>query len=167
MDTGAPYDPKVTSLRPRTLLRVRPGLLAPAVVVIVLGILGMHGVDPHAVNMHGTAAHDEAATPSSSVMLGHEPVAAARDDAHSTTHSATSSAGQSSGDAGGMSIMMMVCVAILAGAATLLVLLVRRGRLPKVWAVLQPARRVWRPDTRVLRVGTGPPSVWRFSVIRC
>ena len=64
--------------------------------------------------------------------------------------------------------MVMLCAAMLAGAAVaLLALLVRRGRLPKVWAVLQRAGRAWRPEPRVLRVGTGPPSVWRFSVIRC
>ena len=57
---------------------------------------------------------------------------------------------------------------LLAGAAVaLLVVLVRRGRLPKVWAVLEPAGRVRPVVPAVLRVGAGPPAVWRFSVIRC
>ena len=158
----------MTSPRPRTPIRVRPGLLAPVVVTIVLGILGMHGVDAHGVNMHGAMAHAAAATSSRSVMPVHGPVAAAGEDQHATSHSERGVAGQSSSDAGGTGGMVMLCVAMLAGAAAaVLGLLVRRGRLPKVWAVLQLAQRSGRTMSHVLRVGTGPPSVWRFSVIRC
>ena len=152
--------------RPRTPVRVRPALLAPAVVAIVLGVLGMHGVDAHGVNMHGTMTHAEAAT--STVTAVHDPGAVQHGGAHSTPHSETSATGHSSGDAGGMGGTVMLCVAMLAGAAaTLLALLVRRGRRPKVWAVLQPPRRGWHPAPHTWRLGTGPPSVWRFSVIRC
>jgi hypothetical protein len=157
-----------TRSRPRTPGRVRPALLVPAVVAIVLGILGMHGFDTHGVNLHGTMAHTEAGTSAASVMPDHDPVAAERGDAHSTAHPGTSAAGPVSGEAVGMTGLVMLCVAMLAGAAAaLLALLVRRSRLPKVWALLQPAGRVWRPEPLVLRVGTGPPSAWRFSVIRC
>ena len=170
--TKAPYDRRVTSIRPRTPVRVRPGWLAPAVVAIVLGILGMHGVDAHGVNMHGAMAHAEAAATSLvSVMPGHDPVAVEHGGAYSTAHTGMTADDHGSGDAGGMSGMsgtVMLCVAMLAGAAAaMLGLLVRRGRLPRVWAVLKSAGRLWRPKACVLRVGTGPPSVWRFSVIRC
>ena len=152
--------------RPQTPVRVRPGLLAPAVVAIVVSILGMHGVDAHGATMHGTMTHAEAAT--STVVAVHDDGTVERADAHSTPHSETSATDHNSGDAGGMGSMVMLCVAMLAGAAaTLLALLVRRGRRPKVWAVLQPARRGWHPAPHVWRIGTGPPSVWRFSVIRC
>lgn len=147
---------------------MRRGVLAPAVIVIVLGILGMHGVDAHGMDLHGAMAHADAATSSAPVTPVHEAVATAHPDSHSTTSSVTSGAGQRSGDASGMTVMAMVCVAMLAGAAAaLLDLIVRRGRPPKVWDVRQPAPRTWRPDPRVLCLGTGPPTVWRFSVIRC
>ena len=152
---------------PRMLGRVRPALLAPAVVAIVLGILGMHGIDAHGVTMHGAVAHAEAAT--SMVMPVHDPDPVEGGEAHSTPHPETSAAGHNSGDAGGMGGMGMLCVAMLAGAAAaLLAFLVRRGSRPKVWAVLKPARRGWHPaPPHMWRIGTGPPSVWRFSVIRC
>ena len=152
---------------PRTPGRVRTALLAPAVVAIVLGILGMHGIDAHGVTMHGAVAHAEAAT--SMVMPVHDPDSVEGGEAHSTPHLETSAAGHNSGDAGGMGGMGMLCVAMLAGAAAaLLAVLVRRGSRPKVWAVLKPARRGWHPaPPHVWRIGTGPPSVWRFSVIRC
>jgi hypothetical protein len=153
-------------IRLRTRGRVRPALLVPAVVAIVLGILGMHGFDTHGVNMHGAMLHAETGTSAASVMPGHDPLAAERGDAHSTARPGTSAT--ASGEAVGMSGLVMLCAAMLAGAAAaLLSLLVRRSRLPKVWALLQPAGRVWRPEPLVLRVGTGPPSAWRFSVIRC
>lgn len=156
---------------PRTPGRVRPALLAPAVVAIVLGILGMHGIDAHGVTMHGAVAHAEAA-PSTATSMGmpvHDPDSVEGGGAHSTPHPETSAAGHNSGDAGGMGGMGMLCVAMLAGAAAaLLAFLVRRGSRPKVWAVLKPARRGWHPaPPHVWRIGTGPPSVWRFSVIRC
>jgi hypothetical protein len=146
---------------------VRPALLVPAVVAIVLGILGMHGFDTHGVTMHGAMAHAEAGTSAASVMPGHDPLAAERGDAHSTAHPGTSATGHAGGEAVGMSGLVMLCVAMLAGAAAaLLSRLVRRSRLPKVWAVQQPAGRV-SPEPLVLRVGTGPPSAWSYSVIRC
>lgn len=177
MATGAPYDRRVTSqrIRPRFGGRVRPALLAPVVVAIVLGILGMHGIDAHGMSLQGprTDAAD-AAPPTAVVMAGHDPATVTRDEVHSAGR-ATSSASSQSGDRtddvsgmGGMSGMVMLCVAMLAGAAVaLLVVLVRRGRLPKVWAVLEPAGRVRPVVPAVLRVGAGPPAVWRFSVIRC
>ena len=60
----------------------------------------------------------------------------------------------------------MLCVVMLAGAAlTLLVLLVVSVRRPLLPASFAPAV----VPARVLEWvrGTGPPPVWRFSVIRC
>lgn len=157
-------------IRPRGSGWVRPGLLAPAVVGIVLGVLGMHGVDAHGVNMHGVSmpgatAHAEAATssvagPAHELVAGHAPARAGTPPGEHATGAKD--------DAGGTSGMGMLCVAMLAGvAAALLALLVRRGRRRRLWAVLPRAERVWRPAPHVRGVGTGPPPVWRFSVIRC
>lgn len=173
MATGAPYDRSVTSVR-RLLLRgrVRPGFLAPVVVAIVLGILGMHGIDAHSVNLHGPVTHADAATPAGAVTAGHHPAAVGAavtsNEAHSGGEATPSASSQSDGQTGGTSGSVMVCVAMLAGAAVaLLALLVRRGRLPKMWAVLDPAGRLRAVVPAGMRVATGPPAAWRFSVIRC
>lgn len=161
-------------IRLRAPDRARPALLASAVVAIVLGILGMHGVDAHGVSVHGAMSRADAATSSvtssASLMPVHGAVGLERGDVHPTAHPGMSAAIDASPDLGvmdGMGGMVMLCVAMLAGAAALLGLLVHRGRPTKVWAVLQQAGPGWNPQRRVLRVGTGPPSVWRFSVIRC
>lgn len=159
MVTGDPYDRSVTSSpRIRHRRRVRPGLLATMVVAIVLGVLGMHGIDGHGVSLQGPMAHAaDADTSTAPAMAGHDTALGA---------AVTSNDVHPAGD--GMGGTVMVCVAMLAGAAmVLLAVLVRRGRLPKVWAVLEPAGRVRRVVPVVLRSGTGPPAVWRFSVIRC
>ena len=172
MATSATYARIVTSLRlrPRMPGRVLPALLAPVVVTVVLGILGMHGVGAHGVTINGAMADADAATSSASVMPGHHQVSDEREQDVLTALAGTRAdahAGHGTSAMSGMSGMVMLCVAMLASAAALLVLLVRRGRLPRMWAVLQPAGRVWRPESRTLRLGVGPPSVWRFSIIRC
>lgn len=162
----------MTSVRIRLLLggRPRPVVLAPVVVALVLGILGMHGIDAHGVNLHGPVTHADTATPTGAVMAGHAPsvsAAVASNDAHPAGE-ATHASSRSDDQTGGTGGSVMLCVAMLAGVAVaLLTLLVRRGRLPQVWADLDPAGRLRVVVPAVLRVGTGPPAVWRFSVIRC
>lgn len=170
MATSAPYDRSVTSTRGRTRLgdRVSPGLLAPVVVAIVLGILGMHGIGAHGVNLHGPMTHAADATPpTATVMAGHDTAAAAftNNHVHPAGDATSVASNESDGQMGGM---VMLCVAMLGSAAlALLAVLVPGGRLPRVWAVLEPAGRVRPVVSAVLRVGAGPPAVWRFSVIRC
>jgi hypothetical protein len=168
--TGDPYDRSVTRARLRPLSggRVRPGLLAPVVVAIVLGILGMHGIDAHGVHRHGALADARAATPPVAVGTAHASVAPDHGDAHLPSRSgadAVIAAVGDPGDVGGTGGMVMLCVAMLAGAAA--VLLAVLGRPPRAWAVVQRARGVWPAAPPALRIGTGPPHVWRFSVIRC
>lgn len=154
---------------------MRAGLLAGVVVALVLGILGMHGFDAHGVTMHGPVTPAAGAAAAMTMGMAHDDhVTAASGAAHSGSDAAPSPAShpddQASGmgDLGGMGAMALMCVAMLAGAAVaLLVLLTRRGRLPKVWAVLDAAGRRRAAVPAVLRVGTGPPAVWRFSIIRC
>jgi hypothetical protein len=151
---------------------MRPAVLAPVVVAIVLGILGMHGIDAHGVGLHASMTH--AAAPAAAVMAGHEPGAAASSDSHSGGDAALRAVEHPDGHAGGtggsggLGEALMLCVAMLAGAAVaLLAVLVRRGRLPRVWAVLDPAARLRPVVQTMVQMGTGPPAVWRFSVIRC
>jgi uncharacterized iron-regulated membrane protein len=107
-------------------------------------------------------------------MPGHDTAAGAAptvSDVHSAGEAASIPSDLPDGQSGGMNGMggmVMVCVAMLAGAAVaLLAVLARRARLPRVWAILAPAGRVRVAVPAVLRVGAGPPTVWRFSVIRC
>lgn len=181
MATGAPYDRSVTTPRLQPLLgaRVRPGPLAPVVVAIVLGILGMHGISAHGTDRHGSVTRAATATPAAAVVPDHRSGAAHGTDAHSVGNASGSdaagsdaagsdAAGRPAGHAEGTGGMVMMCVAMLAGAAVaLLTLLVRRARLPEAWASLGPAGRLRVAVPAVLRVGAGPPVVWRFSVIRC
>jgi hypothetical protein len=167
--TGVPYDRGVSKLRvqPPPGGRVRPGLLAPIVVGIVLGILAMHGIGAHGANLHGSLTPAVAATPASAAV-GHAPVAVDGTHPHSVGDPEHTGLTGATGATSGVGGVVVMCVAMLAGAAAaLLTLLVRRGRLPGVWAVLGPAGRHRAPVPPVLRVGTGPPVAWRFSVIRC
>lgn len=64
----------------------------------------------------------------------------------------------------GIGGMVMLCVAMLGSAAlALLAVLARGGRLPRVWAVLEPAGRVRPVVPAVLRVDAGPPPVWTLD----
>ena len=143
--------------------RSRPTLLTLAVLAVALGILGMHGLGAHGVTPGvgapaaitvPVAAHGvEDASVTSGGHAGHRPSPVEHspadhgDDAHGT---------------------LMWCVAMLAAAAAALIAArVARTRRTRPWAVLAPAPLPRLPRPFVLRVGTGPPSVWSFSVIRC
>ena len=152
-----------------------PGLLAPVVVALVLGILGMHGSGAHGVNLHRPLTHAADATPpTATVMPSHDTAAVAAftdHDVHPAVDAKSVASDQSDGQMGGMGGMggmVMLCVAMLGSAAlALLAVLAGGGRLPRVWAVLEPPGRVRPVVSAVLRVGAGPPPAWRFSVIRC
>ena len=63
--------------------------------------------------------------------------------------------------------VVMLCVAMLVAAATLLWLLNLLRRVPRMWAVLRPFATPVRPASWLIPTGTGPPPMWQFSVIRC
>lgn len=159
--TAAPYDRGVTTARTRAHLRgrVQPGLMATMVVAVVLGILGMHGFDAHGVTGHGSHTGPTVSTGHPG-HPGHVVTTAGR---------AVSVAFEPGGpsDPGGTDAMVMLCVAMLAGAAAgLLVLALRRGALARVRHV--DLLRAGAPAVPApMPVGTGPPAPWRFSVIRC
>lgn len=148
--------------------RSRPTLLALAVLVVVVGILGMHGLGGHGVT---TALKAPAGvTGSLAAAAVHEVDHASRTHAGPAGNSGhrPSPTDHEPGHEHGASGMLMMCVALLAGAAVALaVTLVTRARTTRPWAVLAPAPAPRLPRRFVLRVGTGPPSVWSFSVIRC
>ena len=80
---------------------------------------------------------------------------------------AATAAGYGPGSGHGMASMVMLCVAMLAAAAlTLLVLLVSRVRSGRCCRP-RSSPPLCGPSCRPWVRGTGPPEVWRFSVIRC
>ena len=63
--------------------------------------------------------------------------------------------------------MLMLCVSMLAAAATLLELLAWGRRAPAWRAVVRPAAAHLHPASWLPPAGTGRPPTWQFSVIRC
>ena len=143
---------------PSTPSRALPALLAAAVVSVVLGIIGMH-----ALNTHGVMGNTDHAmtSPATSPMTGAHADMSAGPETGSPTGSVPG------GDNGpGMGSMVMLCFAMLvATAGALLLLLLGVRRMPRVWAHLPAPTTVTGWVTA--RLGTGPPPVWEFSVIRC
>lgn len=147
-------------MRPTTRAGLRASaLLVPAVLAVVLGILGMHGLSTHGA----TAAAAEDAT-------GH-PIdhAAGHPTGHSSVHPTSHSSGHADQHGhGGAESAAMLCVAMLVGAAAAVVtLLVRRSWPAPTRAAQAPWARLSHPRPARLRIGTGPPVAWRFSVVRC
>lgn len=142
-------------------------LLAAVVASIVLGIIGMHALSTHGVI--ASTDHSTMTSPATS------PMAAAHGDMSAgaiTSPSSEALAGiastaPDSGDGHHMGTMVMLCLAMLAAtAAALLLLLVGLRRRPRVWA-LRPAVPITVTKWVTARLGTGPPYVWQFSIIRC
>ncbi|MEO5664354.1 MAG: hypothetical protein ABIR39_13825 [Nocardioides sp.] len=146
-----------------TVSRALPALLTAAVAAVVLGIIGMHALSTHGVM--GTTDHSTMTSPVSSLLDG------AHDDTHGSTATTGAHAGlpalPDGGDGHSPGSMVMLCFAMLAAAAgALLLLSLGLRRKPRVRT---HRRGVLTTVTKVVtaRLGTGPPYVWNFSVIRC
>ncbi|MCM3515148.1 DUF6153 family protein [Nocardioides sp. P86] len=149
--------------------RAVPGLLAAVVVSIVLGILGMHALSTHGVM--GEADHgghpamsgmsSDTAAPAESLVL--DPVA------DPVADPAVDGSGSDEGGGHDMGGMVMLCAAMLAATAAALLLLAALGtrHTPRFWALLPTAATTVTTGWVASRLGTGPPPVWEFSVIRC
>lgn len=144
--------------------------LLVTVVGVLMGLLGMHALT--APSSHDTAPAARLAA----AAAGHDGTddgshATSGDHATSTGEShagaATSSAPAEDTDGHGShspGSVLMMCLAVLAVALSLLLPLARALttgflRLPRLTSALLP--------TRGHRLGTGPPPVWKFSVVRC
>lgn len=157
LDPGRPHRPSG---------RVRAVALASAVAAIVIGILGMHAIDLHGAHVGGGDQRtDHHAAPAAAAPAA----AAVHHRSRSTTADATADAPDAPTDAGGdPGGMVMLCMAMLAGASVLALVLRRLHRDGRAGL---PAPLVRWSTVRVGAVaaylGTGPPPVCRFSVIRC
>ncbi len=153
-----------------TRLRVRNALttvgLLTLVGVVVLGILGMHALGLHGTSMavrHGDAATMPAAVATDSHSATHAALVAQLSGADAV-HDALLTA--PTGDRHDMGSMVMLCVAMLAAAAALVLGVLLARRLLRGW---RPVPTLHRSLLRLLPspAGTGPPPEWAFSVIRC
>jgi len=127
-----------------------------AVLALVFGIFAMHAMSD-STRPEAGAGHGSAHAVHSSGVIGH--------------HLDQLQGGGGTADAGGsghtMTEMVMLCGAMIAGVTTLLTLLARLRRVPRLWAVLRAAPVSVRSIPWLTPTGTGPPTVWQFSVIRC
>ncbi len=154
----------MTTMRPTTspASRAVPALLAAVVASIVLGIVGMH-----ALSAHGITGMDMGTTDRSAMTEAHGDMSANTATSETGGLPALVTASVPAGGKGHMVDMVMLCIAMLAAAAgALLALLLGLRRRTRVWA---HAPTVPATVTRWVsaRLGTGPPYVWQFSVIRC
>lgn len=148
-----------------TWSRALPALLTAAVASIVLGIIGMHALSTHGVTGMSVTDHDTMTSPTSGAhgdMSGGPVMSPATGE-----HAGMSSTAPDDGGGHSMGSMVMLCFAMLAATAgALLLLLLGLRHIPRVWA-----HRTAVPTTVIrwvtARLGTGPPYVWSFSVIRC
>lgn len=151
-----------------TASRVLPTLLGAFVVSVVLGIVGMHALSMHGVM--GISDHSAMTNPATSPVAGaHGDMLGASDV---ITTAGAADAGMSGtepqkGEGHSLGSMVMLCFAMLAATAgALLLLLLSLRRRPSAWV-----HRVIVPVTVTkwvtAQLGTGPPYVWQFSVIRC
>ena len=147
--------------------------LAVLIAALVVGILGMHALASHgtpaapaaasnATSLTGTTPHQHSAMPSVGSHEVHVPAARLH-----STNAVTGGAGDpGSGSGHDMASMVMQCIVMLAAAALTLLALLPVGFLrPLRLAAFLPADVLERTFQWVR--GTGPPSVWQFSVIRC
>ena len=133
------------------------GLLV-AVAALLLGILGMHALGRHGVSHGAPAPGVSVAPPAGATGTAVE---------HGAHHGTEAAADEGHGPQHGAAEMVVLCAAMLAAAAgMLLVLAGLRHRAPPVWAELRSALAL-RVTSRARPGGTGPPAVWKFSVVRC
>jgi hypothetical protein len=155
-----------TATRTRTT-GMLPALWVGVVVSLVLGIVGMHVLNTH--GLLGGASHAAMDMPSAAAaahMSGTHDGPADAERAAGATGAAPSVVAV--GDPGhGLGHTMMLCVAMIAlGAGTLLLALLGLRRVPRRWVHL-PTMPTALCKSFTMRLGTGPPPVWEFSIIRC
>jgi hypothetical protein len=147
-------------------------LLLPAcLAAVVLGILGMHAFTHHQP-MPMTAAASATTQPAAGAQAtGHDLQTVTGVVPELSERAATAPAGHPvplvSALPDPMSDMVMLCAAMLLGAAAGALLALRLARLARTRGLPHTAVGGNLTNPFLPRVGTGPPDVWRFSVVRC
>jgi Family of unknown function (DUF6153) len=135
-------------------ISMRPGLRLAALILVLAGLFGMHGLDGHdavALGSVSQAATDE---------MPMSPAAA-----HPVIGSRSQPQIEALSGAGGMDMgMAAMCVAILAGALIALLRLLLGARVrPLLWVLARQARAVLRHPGR----DPDLPSLIALSIQRC
>jgi hypothetical protein len=147
--------------------------LGAIVTAIVLGMLGMHTLTTPAEGAHGVATTAEVGWASLSVgpPMAHDTMTTSMPESADPQSVGAPSNSSPDGQlpvAGGHGLghLLMLCAAMLAAATVTLVL--TRWLSARATSVRRLVRRSPSPQPGALaRLGTGPPSAWSFSVIRC
>lgn len=150
-------------------------LMFALLAAVILGILGMHAFARHdSMPMSGSAHRTASAAPVAGMPMEHTHVAsqagvpAGDRVAGATPLRAAVGTSVVTVESPGlpMGSMIMLCTAMLLAAAGALLALRLRGLVGTGGLPLAPPRRLL--VTRLAaRVGTGPPYVWEYSVVRC
>lgn len=147
--------------------RRRPVLLA-AVLAVLFGILGMH-----ALNSHGAmgspasagAGHQMSSMSAMADTVGDMVIATAGEQAAQLGAPLAAVISDPSDGDHGPAGMLMLCLAMLVAVAIALGVVGRSGG-PFRWLPSFHTSKAVRWPNAVVR-DSGPPSVWKFSVIRC
>lgn len=133
---------------------------------VVLGILGMHAFAQHCPDefhnpMAAASSVVEHVSDAAPVLAFHASTHA-QGSAEETGHAVAAPARED----GSLCDTLMLCAFLVlgAGAGLVLALRLRGGFIATRWLRLL---HVALPRAPVTRLGTGPPSVWAFAVIRC
>lgn len=141
---------------------------------LILGIFGMNTLGLHCPGLSHAAAMPLMSS-ASGVVISHVDTAGhaappsraglAVDDRAAPAMSLPAATGHG-GTNGGPGELVSLCVALLAAAAGAFLVLLALRRAPRMWAVVCSA--ITKRITGCIQLaGTGPPPVWKFSVIRC
>ena len=153
--------------------QARIALLPACLVAIIVGIIGMHVINQNGEMPSPNTGHHAAAAVAAEMSVAHPAAAdvaplAGHDATTTLRNTDTSTVPTANDSARSMSDMVMLCAAMLLGAAGSVLLAMR---LRRVFASIGLNARQFRRVTASLvspRAGTGPPYVWEFSaVIRC
>lgn len=140
-------------------ISVRRGLRPAALILVLAGLFGMHGLDGHdAVAIRG--AHQ--------ATMGEMPVGPTTTDPVLGGHGQPDIEAVSASGAGGMDMGMgmAMCVGILAGALIALRLLLGGRVRPVLWVLARQARQA-RAVLEHPGRGPDPPSLVALSIQRC
>ena len=146
-------------MRPRST--VRHALWLGGLLVVLGGLLGMHGLDNHGGPGMDTMAHTGTAVPAHDAVTGPAHVAAAA--AAVATEAVVGAATDATGHTGMSTGATGMCMAVLVLSLLLLILRLYASRQPALlWLV---ARSVRTPLVRGR--DPDPPSLFRLSIQRC
>lgn len=153
-----------TTTRPSAPDSLARWLPVGAVIVVVLGVLGMHGLALHGTGMTSHAGLAVPITEQLDAGSHHAPVAGST--AAEPEHAAMNSGGDESGGHDMGMVMVGMCIAALVGLGLVVLLfLTRAGERRPWWSVPSSPLRVAYPASACAH--DPPPDIHKLSLLRC